>query len=130
MRRRWLGLGAVALVGLLPACGDDGGDGGAACPPSAQTRAAANGAVSVCGFDIRFDTKTITAPAGPLTVTMINKGSLPHTFTIRDKDFELATPRRNAVETGTVSLEPGTYDFVCTIAGHEQAGMKGEVVVS
>ena len=79
---------------------------------------------------IRFDVKNITAPAGPLEVTLINKGSIAHTFQIPDKNFELATPKKNDTKTGSVTLEKGTYTFRCTISGHEAAGMKGKITVS
>ena len=30
----------------------------------------------------------------------------------------------------TVTLKQGSYDFVCDVPGHEDAGMKGKLVVS
>lgn len=42
------------------------------------------------------------------------------------------TPLLATGKTGsfTISLKEGTYDFVCDVPGHEDAGMKGKLVVS
>src|SRR5438270_12352779 len=98
MCRRML-LVAVALsLAALPACGGGGKSSSPPCPPKADTRAAVNGAVTVCALDpVSYDVKTITAPAGPLSVTLINKGSQPHTFKVDGTDFELNTASHNDV---------------------------------
>jgi plastocyanin len=131
MQRRWLGAALIGIIALLPACGGGGGSGSSApCAPAEDTRAAVGGRITICAFDIHFDVKNITSTAGPLEVTLINKGSIAHTFDIPDKNFELATPKKNDTKTGTVTLEKGTYTFRCTISGHEAAGMKGKITVS
>jgi plastocyanin len=129
--RRLLLLVVLGAPLFVVACGG-GGSSGPPCPPAAESRSAVDGKVTVCGYDIRFDVKEITAPAGPLEITLINKGRIEHTMKleITGTDFELKTPGRGDSDTGTITLEPGTYEFVCTVAGHEQAGMKGTLVVS
>ena len=32
--------------------------------------------------------------------------------------------------TASVTLKKGTYNFYCSVAGHEDAGMKGKLIVS
>ncbi len=64
-----------------------------------------------------------------MKVTLVNKGAIEHTFTIKDTDFELKA-KAGETETGTVTLQKGTYTFECTIAGHAQQGMKGTIEVS
>lgn len=125
----WVACFAVATA-FLAACGggSSSGSSSATCPPAADTRAAVNGAVTVCAFDIKFDVKTITAPAGPLNVTFINKGALQHTFQIEGTNFELKANGK-ATKTGSVTLAQGTYKFRCTVSGHE-ASMHGDVIVS
>jgi plastocyanin len=135
MHRRFLGLALAALVVVLPACGggDDNGDSsGAACPAQVETKAVENGTISICASDIKYDVKTITTAPGPLTVTLTNNGSLNHTFKVDgvDPGFELKTPSKGDTQTGTVTLEAGEYEFVCTVSGHEQQGMKGKILVS
>src|SRR4051812_18971459 len=105
-------LAALALtltLAVLPACGSSSKKSSPPCPPEGSTRAAVNGAVTVCARDISFDVKTITAPAGPLSVTLINKGSQAHTFKVDGTDFELKTPSGDDVKTGTVTLTPGSH---------------------
>jgi len=121
----------AAALALLSACGGGGGGSSDARCPTTDPVPAVNGAVTVCAFDIRFDVKTITTPAGPLKVTLINEGSQPHTFKVDGTGFELSTPAKGDERTGTVTLEANkTYVFKCTYDGHDAAGMHGKIVVS
>jgi len=131
MYRRSLLVVLALVCTALPACGGGGKSSSPPCPPADNgTRTAANGAVTVCALDIKFDVKTINTPAGPLSVTLINKGSQQHTFKIDGTDFELKTPGHNDVKTGSVTLQAGSYKYFCTISNHEALGMKGTLVVS
>ena len=96
---------------------------------SEPTKTVSNGEITIDAFDIHFDVGTIKTTAGPLKVTFVNKGALEHTFKILNTDFEL---KANAGETktGTVTLQKGTYDYECAIAGHASQGMKGTIEVS
>jgi plastocyanin len=131
---RRISLALVAVVAALAfgACGSSGGSSSsnAKCPAKADTRAAVNGAITVCSTEFSFGVKTITAPAGPLTVTLINSGSIGHTFTIIGQSLNLVVSSHNGDKTGTVTLPKGTYTFECTVPGHAQQGMKGTLVIS
>ena len=87
----------------------------------------ANGALA-------FDTKTLTAKAGKVTLDMTNPGSsgLPHAIAVEgngvDKDGATAQPGGSSKV--TVTLKPGTYQFYCPIPGHKAAGMEGTLTVS
>ena len=124
-RRVLLPVLLLATVALT-ACGSSGGS------SSSDTRDAVNGKVEVNAKDpYSFDVKTINAKAGPLTVTLNEKGSQTHTFTIPSKDFELKVTPSSPTATGTVTLEAGkTYDFKCSYDGHAAAGMTGKIVVT
>jgi plastocyanin len=114
---------AVALVAVfaLGACSS----GGKEQPAKTVT----NGKITVTAYDIHFDVGDIKTTAGPLEVTLVNKGALEHTFKINNTDLEL---KANGGETkvGTVTLEKGTYEYECAIAGHASQGMKGTIEVS
>ena len=115
--RRPIAAALLSVLALaLPACGGSSSSSGPACPPAAASRTAVNGAVTVCAYDIRFDVKKIEATAGPVAITLINKGAIAHNLTIKAEDFVLSVPSRNKVATGTVTLKPGTYEYVCTIS--------------
>jgi plastocyanin len=119
-----------ALAALtLAACGGGGGGSKTACPPAQDPRVAVDNKVVVCAYDIRFDTKQIQAKAGPLTVTLANKGSLPHTFTVQDLNFEVkAGGGHDATGTSPPLVAGKTYRFICSTPGHESA-MNGTIVV-
>jgi plastocyanin len=120
-------LPVLLLVSVaLTACGSSGGSG------SSDTRTAVDGKVDVNAKDpYSFDVKTINAQAGPLTVTLHEKGSQTHTFRIKSEDFEIKVTPSNPTATGTVTLQAGkTYDFDCSFDGHAAAGMKGKIVVT
>jgi plastocyanin len=117
-------------VFALGACGGSSKSSGPACPPTADTRAAVNGAITVCATEYSFGVKTITAPAGPLAVTLINKGNLPHTFSVLGQNFTISASSKGSTQSGSVTLAKGTYTFICTIPGHASAGMTGKLVIS
>jgi plastocyanin len=112
---------ALVAVVALGACSSD--------KKAEPTKTVTNGEITIDAFDIHFDVGTIKTTAGPLKVTLVNKGALEHTFRIKDLDFELKA-QAGETETGTVTLEKGTYEYDCTIAGHAAQGMKGEIQVS
>jgi plastocyanin len=128
MSRPWnrrVPLVALLTAGLLlAACGGGGGGSG-------STKTATGGKIDVNAFDpYRFDVKTINASPGPLTITLHEKGSQQHTFTIPSEKFEIVVTADKPQATGTVTLKAGTYDFKCSYDGHAAAGMVGKIVVA
>lgn len=72
------------------------------------------------------------APPGPLEILSPNESPIQHNIAIRDGDTLLE--EGDVVQTGgtsrvSVDLDPGTYQFVCTVPGHEEGGMVGELTV-
>jgi plastocyanin len=117
-------LSAVFAFGLLlAACGGGGGGSG-------STKTATGGKIDVNASDpFNFDVKTINASPGALTVTLHEKGSQTHTFTIPSEKFEITVTPSHAEASGSVTLKAGTYDFKCSFDGHAAAGMVGKIVV-
>ena len=110
---------------LIGAC--SGGGGGSS---SGATKTATGGKIDVNASDpFNFDVKTINASPGPLTITLHEKGSQEHTFTISSQKFEIIVTTAKPEVTGTVNLKAGTYDFKCSYDGHAAAGMVGKIVV-
>lgn len=63
-----------------------------------------------------------------VAINFENRDFFWHTFTVRELDVNLKVPTRG--ERRFVFTAPsGTYEFVCIIPGHTQAGMKGTLVV-
>src|SRR3954452_16759889 len=129
---RFRALAAVPFLALgLGACGSsDGGNGSGAAataPSSALVVTAIEG--------IAWDSKTYAATAvdGKVEIAGKNDSSLPHNLHIIDKDnvdvgLSLAMSNKGDVKTGSVALAPGTYQVICTIAGH--GNMKSTLTVS
>lgn len=92
--------------------------------------------LTVAGTEFEFDTPEITVEAGvPVALTYENVGAAEH-------DWVLFTPDGREVEgahahampgeeaTAVFTLEPGEYEFWCTIPGHKELGMVGTLLAS
>ncbi|MGH8906402.1 MAG: cupredoxin domain-containing protein [Egibacteraceae bacterium] len=82
--------------------------------------------------DIAYTQAPDQMPAGEVVITLENRGAIVHNVA-----FESVNGANPVVEviggmtaTGTVSLQAGTYTYFCTIAGHREAGMEGQVTAS
>jgi plastocyanin len=120
---------AVCAASVAGCGGGDDDDGS-----SGRTVTVTDGKITVDAEDVRFDVGTIDATAGPLDVTLVEKGSLDHTFVVEDSDGNtvdgtLAVSASKDQDSGTYELEPGDYDFYCDIPGHRGQGMEGTIVV-
>jgi len=84
------------------------------------------------GGQLAYNTKSLSAKAGKVTITMTNMSPLEHNMTIAQGSKVLgATPTFvGGSRTVTVTLKPGKYVFYCSVPGHRQAGMEGTLTVS
>lgn len=84
------------------------------------------------GATMTYSTKTLTAKAGPVTIAMRNLSILPHDVAIRGNGVHAQGKLvgKGGVSTVTATLKRGTYEFYCTVPGHEQAGMRGTLTVT
>lgn len=141
-------LAATALAGIaalaLAACGSGSSSStsssSAATSTPATTTAAAAAATSTVKLTadpngaLKFNTDTLTAKAGTVTVEMLNpSGSgLPHGIAVEgngiDQDGKTVQP--GGTSTDTLKLKPGTYSFYCPVRGHKAGGMKGTLTVT
>jgi uncharacterized cupredoxin-like copper-binding protein len=111
--------------------------------------------ITLDATDFSYSPVSVNVPAGePVVLTLKNSGVVEHDFVIEkidvqsvvkkdsgseahhahgeEMDFDLhisAQPGDTSVLEFTVS-EPGTYTFFCSVAGHKEAGMLGELVVA
>lgn len=119
----------LLTTALLAACG--GGDGGSesAAADSADSSDSSDtgggGAELTVGMkEFEFDPAEITVEAGEVTITAQNNGVVEHDFSIEEADVKVyATGGEQTTE--TITLEPGTYTFFCSVPGHREAGMEG-----
>lgn len=73
---------------------------------------------------------------GEIAVTLVNNGATQHDFTIDEAvgDVSSVPPGNETVPAGetiegTLSLFAGNYVFYCSVPGHRQQGMEGELTV-
>jgi plastocyanin len=133
---------SLALAGavILAACGGGGGGGGG------------GGSATISALDtLKFDPATASIPTGG-QVTIKNTGAQQHNWVLvsTDKADAVATAAlakggdatgvdgvlaggkliaAAGSETLTISVPAGSYTYLCTVAGHYQAGMKGTLTV-
>lgn len=90
--------------------------------------AAESGDLRITTKNMKFSTKTLQAATGQVSVYAENKDLFWHTFSVPelDVDLKLSEGAHRRVE---FRAQPGRYEFECKIPGHEQAGMKGTLVV-
>ena len=88
------------------------------------------GGATWVAVDIAFDSAPTELPAGEVEITLENQGAAIHNVTIEGVDpAPVVEAAGGATETGVVTLEPGTYTYICSVPGHE-GSMNGELIVS
>jgi plastocyanin len=144
MRRiTWI-LALLLSAGVLLAagCGDDddeGGGGGAASTPEATETAteesSGGGGEALTltadpGGSISWDPGELSAPAGSVTIKLVNESSTPHAVEVEGSGVEEESETVTGGETElTVDLEPGEYTFYCPVGQHRANGMEGTLTV-
>ena len=156
-RRRWIALAgvAVAIAGCVTppsggwtseppstpkpaqavvAHGAMGSAGPMAMPMASSgaagggAEAATAGAIEIGAFDLGFKPATVSvAAAGTYDVSFHNTGSMTHDLTFSDGTKLVAESGKTA--TGQVTVPAAGLTFMCSIPGHEAAGMSGSVTV-
>src|SRR4051794_39011517 len=130
-RARVVAVMAVAAVLALvaAACGGDDGGGG----KGAEGNNAAPASFTVTLQEFSITPAMIHAPAGQeLSFDVSNAGSAPHTLAVDTGAGVKQTPELQPGDTGRLvvgALDAGTYRFFCTISGHADLGMEGQLMV-
>ena len=90
----------------------------------------AGGDATWVAVDLDFASAPETLPAGDVEVTLTNDGRALHDVTFEDLgDETVVSVPGGETGTGTVTLEPGTYTYYCSVPGHRAAGMEGQLTV-
>ena len=94
------------------------------------------GTVAIGADEYRFDPSRIVVRGGGrnvrLRLVLANRGELAHNLHVLDGDREIAGLRSFAAGEKrplSTNLRPGKYDYVCTVADHEELGMVGKLEV-
>ncbi len=92
--------------------------------------------------EYRILPQNISARPGKIKVVVRNSGRLPHNLVVQtppeeigDKPVDVIGGRVRSMQAGEaaepikLTLLPGTYRLVCTIANHDDLGQYGELVI-
>jgi uncharacterized cupredoxin-like copper-binding protein len=83
--------------------------------------------VTVTATEFHFKLSKTSVPAGTVTFTVKNAGTVGHDFKIAGKKTPVIAPHKSAKL--TVTLKKGKAPYLCTVPGHAAAGMKGTLTV-
>jgi plastocyanin len=81
---------------------------------------------------LAFTEDSATTKAGNVTVNFTNPAPVPHDVRIESSDGEDIGGTEvisESNESAKVDLKPGDYTFYCSVPGHRQAGMEGDLTV-
>jgi uncharacterized cupredoxin-like copper-binding protein len=78
--------------------------------------------------EYKFTLSKSSVKAGTVTFRVVNKGKIPHDFSIGGKKTKILSPGKSA--SLTVTLKKGRSAYKCTVPGHAAAGMKGTLRVT
>jgi len=119
-RRALMAVAAAAIA--LTACGEDEPEQGAP-EQTAET-------VAVVGQDtLTWDADELAVDAGTITVELTCEGGVNHNFVIEETGEDVVDCAPGESATGTVDLDAGVYEYVCTVPGHEST-MRGTLTVN
>ena len=141
-RSRLLGVLAVAAL-VFAACAPaghmpmwtytPGGANGAGASPAATDGQGASGDVlgtlEVNSVDLMFEPAALKVPkAGTYEVKLTNNGAIPHDITFADGTTSgLVDP--GVTKSVKVAVPDAGITFICSVPGHEAAGMKGGITI-
>lgn len=118
----------------------------AGCQPAAQTE------ITLVASDLAYDNARLEVPANqPVHLVLENTGALEHDFVITDiavsgmeehssghdthgeasvdADLHVSAAAGKSSTLEFTALEPGEYEFFCSVPGHKEAGMTGILIV-
>jgi uncharacterized cupredoxin-like copper-binding protein len=119
---------------LAAACGggSSGGSSSSASPPATSSAGSQTIDIPISSSGFSFTKTSVTATAGTVTLKAMNPQSVAHDISIKGNGVDVQGNQvsNGGTSTVTANLKAGTYEFYCSVPGHEQAGMKGTLTVS
>ena len=111
-------LGVIAVVALR----DNGGGTASAAGSATQ--------VDVRLSEFKIELSPAVVPPGDVTFMVHNVGTVEHNFVVPTLGVRTNNLKPGEMATLAVTnVGGGSYDYLCDIAGHEAAGMKGTLAV-
>lgn len=127
-------IGVLAAGAIAAAAGprdfhhEEEGAGAAEEGGAAAVEIPADALVWTAASGLEYTSAPSEGPAGDVTVAIEVEGSLPHNVVLEgvNNDAPLVEAT-DGVDVATISIDPGTYTYYCSIAGHREAGMEGQI---
>ncbi len=81
--------------------------------------------------NLKFSTDVLSAKAGNVRITLTNPSPVQHNITLQTPAGTKGGPTvgKGGTSIVTASLKPGKYVYYCSVPGHRQAGMQGELTL-
>lgn len=102
-------------------------------PPPPPSSASALDVTSPDDGGLIFEPDGLEAKAGNLTITYSNPSPVQHSLAIEDADGNVLAETEifsaGEQEVTLDDLAPGEYVYFCTVPGHREAGMEGDLTV-
>jgi plastocyanin len=119
------------LAGVLAVAGCGGDDDEPA--PTQESGGGGGQALTLTadpGGAISWEPSELSAPAGSVSIELVNESSVPHAVEVEGNGVEEESETVTGANTTlTVDLEAGEYTFYCPVGNHRQQGMEGTLTV-
>jgi uncharacterized cupredoxin-like copper-binding protein len=86
--------------------------------------------VKVTETEFKIALPSTRLEAGKITFDVQNAGNIPHDLAIKGMKEKTKLIPAGGSDKLTVTLKPGSYELLCTVPGHEAAGMKLDLTVT
>jgi FtsP/CotA-like multicopper oxidase with cupredoxin domain/plastocyanin len=124
----WGAMFAMAMLLGWVVLGAPAGGSANQASPSAAAPSGPVGTIEIHAFDLGFEPAMIhVATPGAYAVTFVNDGGVLHDLTFADGTKIEA--EAHATASGEVTIPAEGLTFICSVPGHADAGMRGEVMV-
>jgi plastocyanin len=127
-RTATLVVAALAAFVLIACGGDNGGTSDDRDPTTygLDVSAAEDGS-------LEFEQESLESEPGSVVATFTNPAPIAHDFCVEDEGGDEIGCTRIVADgdesTTTLELEQGDYTFYCSVAGHREGGMEGQLTV-
>jgi len=102
-------------------------------PPPPPSSASALDVTSPDDGGLIFEPDGLEATAGNVTITYSNPSTVQHSLAVENADGDVLGETQiftsGEQEVTLDDLTPGAYVFFCTVPGHREAGMEGDLTV-
>jgi len=138
MTRRILALAAPVAVAAMAAVGCGGSSSSTTTKSATRSVTVSTGGAHAVKLSadpsgaLKFNTTTLSAKAGTVTIAMRNPAPLEHGIAVEgngvNKNGKIVGQGSTSVL--ALQLKAGKYTFFCPVPGHRQAGMQGTLTVT